>query len=130
MFSAVTGFIIVTVEASYQAAESDPDAHRYVWSYRVVIENRGDRPMQLLRRHWNITDGNGAVRDVSGVGVVGQQPVIEPGEAFEYTSGCPLTTPSGIMVGSYRMADDRGGVLDVAIPAFSLDIPGVVRLLN
>lgn len=130
MFSAATGYIVVTVEPNYLPGESDPDECRYVWSYRVMIENRGQRSVQLLHRTWRITDGNGLVREVTGAGVVGQQPVIEPGEAFEYSSGCPLTTPSGIMVGSYRMVDDRGAVLDVAIPAFSLDIPDATRLVN
>jgi ApaG protein len=130
MFSAITGFIVVTVEPSYLPGESEPDESRYVWSYRVVIENRGDRAVQLMRRAWHITDGNGQVKEVVGSGVVGQQPVIEPGEAFEYSSGCPLTTPSGIMAGSYRMVDDQGVTLDVAIPAFSLDVPDPKRLLN
>ena len=130
MFSAITGFIVVTVEPSYLPGESEPDESRYVWSYRVVIENRGDRAVQLMRRAWHITDGNGQVKEVVGSGVVGQQPVIEPGEAFEYSSGCPLTTPSGIMAGRYRMDDDQGVTLDVAIPAFSLDVPDPKRLLN
>lgn len=130
MFSAVTGFIIVTVEPSFLASESDPDERRYVWSYRVVIENRGDRAVQLMSRRWIITDANGVVRTVSGSGVVGQQPMIEPGEAFEYTSGCPLSTPSGIMAGTYQMIDDRGAPLEVVIPAFSLDMPGVGRVIN
>ena len=130
MFTAVNHEIVVSVEPSYLPAESEPDEHRYVWSYRVVIANHGRRAVQLMTRFWEITDANGLRRTVTGPGVVGQQPIIEPGEAFEYTSGCPLSTPSGIMSGSYRMVDDRGTTLDVVIPAFSLDSPVAVRTLN
>ena len=130
MFTAVSHEIVVSVEPSYLPAESEPDEHRYVWSYRVVIANHGRRAVQLMTRFWEITDANGLRRTVTGPGVVGQQPIIEPGEAFEYSSGCPLSTPSGIMAGSYRMVDDQGVTLDVAIPAFSLDVPDPKRLLN
>ncbi len=130
MFTAVSHDIVITVEPSYLPGESDPDEHRYVWSYRVVIANHGRRAVQLMTRSWEITDANGVRRTVTGPGVVGQQPIIEPNEAFEYTSGCPLSTPSGIMSGSYRMVDDRGTTLDVAIPAFSLDSPMTARTLN
>lgn len=130
MFTAVSHDIVITVEPSYLPGESDPDEHRYVWSYRVVIANHGRRAVQLMTRSWEITDANGARRTVTGPGVVGQQPIIEPGEAFEYTSGCPLSTPSGIMSGSYRMVDDRGTTLEVTIPAFSLDSPMTARTLN
>lgn len=130
MFTAVSHEIVVSVEPSYLPGESEPDEHRYVWSYRVVIANHGQRAVQLMTRYWEITDANGLRRSVTGPGVVGQQPIIEPGEAFEYTSGCPLSTPSGIMSGSYRMVDDRGTAFDVTIPAFSLDIPRTERVLN
>ena len=130
MFSAVSHDIVVSVEPRYLVEESEPDEHRYVWSYRVVIANHGRRAVQLMTRAWEITDANGVRRQVTGPGVVGQQPIIEPGEAFEYSSGCPLSTPSGIMAGSYRMVDDRGTALDVTIPAFSLDVPQAVRTLN
>ena len=130
MFSAVSHDIVVSVEPRYLVEESEPDEHRYVWSYRVVIANHGRRAVQLMTRAWEITDANGLRRQVTGPGVVGQQPIIEPGEAFEYTSGCPLSTPSGIMAGSYHMVDDRGTALDVTIPAFSLDVPQAVRTLN
>lgn len=130
MFTAVSHEIVVSVEPSYLPAESEPDEHRYVWSYRVVIANHGRHAVQLMTRFWEITDANGLRRTVTGPGVVGQQPIIEPGEAFEYTSGCPLSTPSGIMSGSYRMVDDRGTTLEVVIPAFSLDSPAAVRTLN
>ncbi|WP_026782000.1 Co2+/Mg2+ efflux protein ApaG [Pleomorphomonas koreensis] len=130
MFTAVSHDIAVSVEPRYLVEESDPDESRYVWSYRVVIANNGRRAVQLMTRAWEITDANGFRRHVAGPGVVGQQPIIEPGEAFEYTSGCPLSTPSGIMAGSYRMVDDLGTALDVTIPAFSLDIPMAARTLN
>lgn len=130
MFTTVSHEIVVSVEPSYLSEESDPDEHRYVWSYRVVIVNHGRRAVQLMTRSWEITDGNGLQRAVTGPGVVGQQPIIEPGEAFEYTSGCPLSTPSGIMSGTYHMVDDLGTALDVTIPAFSLDSPMTVRTLN
>lgn len=130
MFTTVSHEIVVSVEPSYLSDESDPDEHRYVWSYRVVIANHGRRAVQLMTRSWEITDANGLQRAVTGPGVVGQQPIIEPGEAFEYTSGCPLSTPSGIMSGTYHMVDDLGMALDVTIPAFSLDSPMTVRTLN
>ena len=130
MFTAVSHEIVVSVEPSYLTEESDPDEHRYVWSYRIVIANHGRRAVQLMTRSWDITDANGLHRTVTGPGVVGQQPIIEPGEAFEYSSGCPLSTPSGIMSGSYHMVDDRGTAFDVTIPAFSLDSPMTARTLN
>jgi ApaG protein len=130
MFSAVTRGIGVTVEPSYLPQDSDPDEGRFVWAYHVVIRNDGDVGVQLLARRWQITDGNGVRREVSGPGVVGHQPMIPPGGAFEYTSGCPLETASGIMVGSYRMVSESGEVFDVAIPAFSLDRPDAERVLN
>ncbi|WP_237152000.1 Co2+/Mg2+ efflux protein ApaG [Oryzibacter oryziterrae] len=130
MFSAVTHSIVISVEPNFLPQESDPSENRFVWSYRVVIENRSDRAVQLIARKWDITDGNGVRREVSGPGVVGQQPVIEPGEAFEYSSGCPLTTDSGIMSGSYKMVDEHGETLHVTIPAFSLDLPDAPRVLN
>lgn len=130
MFSAVTHDIVVHVEPSYLPEESDPDEHRYVWAYRVIISNHGPRAVQLMSRVWDIVDAAGVHRSVTGPGVVGQQPIIEPGEAFEYSSGCPLSTPSGIMSGTYHMVDDSGRALDVTIPAFSLDMPEAVRTLN
>ena len=95
-----------------------------MWAYRIRIENLGREPVQLLRRTWHITDAHGRTQSVKGAGVIGQQPVLEPGESFEYTSGTPLETPSGFMVGTYHMvATDSGEAFDVAIPAFSLDSP-------
>ena len=122
--------ILVEVEPSYLPEESAPDEHRYVWAYRVIISNRSRRAVQLIGRNWEIIDGAGHHRSVAGLGVVGQQPIIEPGQAFEYTSGCPLSTPSGIMSGSYDMVDDLGVAFEVEIPAFSLDMPETRRTLN
>ena len=130
MFSAVTEGIDVTVEPSYLPQESRPDEGHYVFAYRVVIRNHGDVGVQLLSRRWLITDGNGVQREVVGKGVVGQQPHIAPGGMFAYTSGCPLPTESGIMVGSYRMVSDLGRHFEVEIPAFSLDRPDRPRVVN
>ena len=102
----------------------------FFWIYTIEITNLGRQTVQLTARHWIITDGNGVVEEVQGPGVVGEQPVIPPGESFRYTSGCPLTTPSGIMVGSYQMLDEAGRPFEVNIPAFSLDSPFAKRVLN
>ena len=129
-YRAVTQNIVVEVEPFYLRDRSDPDENRYVWAYRVTIENRSDSFVQLLSRYWHITDANGRVEEVSGAGVVGEQPELNPGDSYQYTSGCPLTTPSGIMVGRYTMRDEAGQMFDVAIPAFSLDLPGTARTVN
>ena len=94
------------------------------------MENRGDATVQLLGRRWLITDANGRVEEVKGLGVVGEQPVLNPGERFRYTSGCPLATPSGVMAGTYRMVTAEDGQFDAEIPAFSLDLPGTARVVN
>jgi ApaG protein len=130
MYTAVSNKIKVTVRPKYLEEQSEPDEGRYFWSYTIEIANVGDRIVQLTHRHWQITDANGRREDVRGPGVVGEQPKLKPGDAFSYTSGCPLKTPSGIMVGTYRMVDESGQAFDVAIPAFSLDSPHVKRLLN
>jgi ApaG protein len=130
MYTAVTRHIQVTVMPQFVADRSDPDEGRFFWAYTIEITNLGRDPVQLTARHWRITDGNGLLEEVRGPGVVGEQPVIQPGESFRYTSGCPLTTPSGIMVGSYRMLDAAGDGFDVEIPAFSLDSPFAQRTLN
>jgi ApaG protein len=130
MYSATTKSIRVTVEPQYLEDRSDPNAQRFFWAYTIEIANSGAAPVQILARHWIITDQNGKREDVRGVGVVGEQPVIEPGASFTYTSGCPLPTPSGTMVGSYQAIDGAGELFTVAIPAFSLDIPGERRVLN
>jgi len=130
MYTATTRSIQVSVEPFYLAEQSEPDRERWVFGYRVRIENGGLETVQLLTRHWRITDGHGRVVEVRGEGVVGEQPLLEPGESFQYTSGTPLPTPTGIMAGSYQMVTDRGERFDVTIPAFSLDAPGVRGRVN
>lgn len=128
-YAATTRGITVRVAPSFLADQSDPMAGRWVWAYHIRIENDSDEAVQLLSRHWMITDGRGRVEEVEGPGVVGEQPVIAPGRSFDYVSGCPLPTPSGIMRGSYQMVDAAGHPFDIAIPPFSLDSPqGSARL--
>ncbi len=123
MYDETTKSIRVTVEPIYLDDQSSPSDNHYVWAYQVRIENRGDDTVQLLNRYWRITDALGRVQEVRGAGVVGEQPTLRPGESFEYASGTPLPTPSGIMVGSYQMETAQGTRFDVAVPAFSLDSP-------
>ncbi|HWK13229.1 MAG TPA: Co2+/Mg2+ efflux protein ApaG [Rhizobiaceae bacterium] len=130
MYRAVTQDITVEVEPSFMADRSDPAAHRYFWAYRITIANNSDRAVTLVSRYWHITDAAGRIEEVRGPGVVGEQPELNPGDSYQYTSGCPLATPSGIMVGRYTMIDMEGDAFDVAIPAFSLDIPDRRRSLN
>ena len=130
MYKTTTRAIVVSVEPFYLAEQSEPVKERWVFGYRVRIENAGTETVQLLTRHWQITDGRGRMVEVRGEGVVGEQPRLEPGESFQYTSGTPLPTPSGIMAGSYEMVNEDGEHFDVTIPAFSLDAPGVRRALN
>jgi ApaG protein len=130
MYSAVTNNIRVTVQPKFLADHSEPDEDRYFWSYTIEIANRGDVTVQLTHRHWRITDASGRREEVQGPGVVGEQPTLKPGDAFHYTSGCPLKTPSGIMVGTYRMVDENGRAFEVEIPAFSLDSPYAKRVVN
>ena len=123
MYSEVTRSIKITVEPVYLEDQSSPEESHFVWAYHVRIENQGGETVQLRARHWRITDAKGRVQEVRGAGVVGEQPVLKPGEFFEYTSGTPLPTPSGFMVGSYKMETSSGERFDVAVPAFSLDGP-------
>jgi len=118
MYRALTRDIEVTVEPYYLAEQSDPEDSRYVWAYRVVIANHSDITVQLVSRYWNITDENGQIDEVTGPGVIGEQPILNPGDTYEYQSGCPLDTPSGVMYGHYQMVADDGELFDVAIPAF------------
>ena len=123
-YSLTTRGVCVTVRSFFLADQSTPEENRFVWAYRVRIENQGTQPVQLLRRTWEITDARGRTQQVHGPGVIGEQPVLAPGESFEYTSGTPLGTPSGFMVGAYHMIlPESGENFDVAIPAFSLDSP-------
>lgn len=130
MYEAVTRGIRVRVEPQYVEDQSSPDESHFFWAYTVTINNESDETVQLKSRVWRITNGIGATQEVRGPGVVGLTPVIAPGESFSYTSGCPLETPSGIMVGSYQMQGKGGQLFDVAIPAFSLDSPFTHRSLN
>ncbi len=122
-YAETTQFITVSVEAFYLDEQSDPEDAHFVWAYHVRIENNGHETVQLMTRHWRITDSLGNIQEVQGDGVVGEQPVLSPGQSFEYTSGTPLSTPSGIMVGTYQMETESGDRFDVDIPAFSLDSP-------
>ena len=130
MYSETTRAIRISVDTLYVDEQSEPDDFHFVWAYHVRIENNGSETVQLLRRHWHITDSHGRVQEVRGEGVIGEKPVLEPGEAFEYTSGTPLSTPSGFMVGSYQMVNEDGKHFNVSIPAFSLDSPHDVSLVN
>jgi ApaG protein len=120
-----TGGVAVRVSVSYLAEQSEPARGRWFWAYHIRIENASERTVQLLTRHWIITDGRGARHTVEGEGVVGEQPVIAPGGSFDYVSGCPLTTPTGSMQGSYLMVDDSGTTFHAAIPKFALTAPAV-----
>ena len=130
MYRAVTRQIEVTVEPNFLPERSSAEKHRFVWSYTVVITNSGAETVQLKARHWVITDAAGRMEEVRGEGVVGEQPVLAPGERFEYTSGVPLPTASGFMAGSYQMVTDRGEPFEIDVPAFSLDSPDNKRVLN
>ena len=123
MYMTTTHSIMVSVEPTYLDDESRPRRNRYVWAYHVTIENQGAEPVQLKSRYWKITDSLGRTQEVRGEGVIGEQPLIPPGESYEYSSGTPLSTPSGIMVGSYYMETRDGRILEIDIPAFSLDSP-------
>ncbi|AIC25746.1 protein ApaG [Rhizobium etli bv. mimosae str. IE4771] len=130
MYRALTRDIEVVVEPFYLEEQSDPEDDRYVWGYRIVISNNSGVAVRLVNRYWNITDQNGQVDEVTGPGIVGEQPRLSPGDTYEYSSGCPLDTPSGLMFGHYQMETDEGELFDVDIPAFSLDSPGLLRVLN
>jgi len=130
MYDKTTRAIHVTVRPTFLEDQSSPDENYYVWAYRVQIENQGSETVQLRDRYWRITDGFGRVQEVRGPGVIGEQPVLKPGERFEYTSGTPLATPSGIMLGTYRMETETGESFEVEIPAFSLDSPHYPMRLN
>ena len=119
--------IRIEVSTKYIVDQSEPDVGRYVFSYTITIENLGDLPARLLSRHWVITDANGKVQEVTGDGVVGEQPQLNPGETFRYSSGAVLETPVGAMQGSYRMEADNGTNFDAPIPPFTLAVPGVLH---
>ena len=122
--------VTVLVEPTYLEDHSDPFEDSYLWAYKVRIKNNGNEKIKLISRHWKIFDSNGNFREVKGKGVVGEQPTIEPGDEFEYTSGTPLKTSSGLMHGTYKMQSWDGKEFQVEIPAFSLDIPNKETNLN
>ena len=119
--------IAVTTEPQFIAEQSDPAVERYVFAYTITIENVGTVPAQLISRHWIITDGNSRVQEVRGLGVVGQQPLLNPGETFEYTIGCQLDTPVGTMRGTFQMTADDGTQFEAVIAEFTLSIPRVLH---
>ena len=130
MYRAVTRQIEVTVEPAYRPERSSVDKGQYFWAYTIVITNSGNETVQLRTRHWIITDATGRRQEVRGEGVVGEQPVLAPGERFEYTSGVPLPTASGFMTGRYQMVNEEGLHFEVDVPTFSLDSPDNKRVLN
>ncbi len=130
MYTRMTRSIEVTIDPVYLDDQSEPADDHFVWAYQVRIENKGGETVQLLNRYWRITDAQGRIQEVRGAGVVGERPVLNPGQSYEYTSGTPLSTPSGIMDGSYQMETQNGEIFDVVIPAFSLDSPHQRRSVN
>jgi ApaG protein len=130
MYRAVTRQIEVTVEPNFLPERSSADKQQYYWSYSIVITNSGNETVQLKTRHWIITDGKGHSQNIRGEGVIGEQPVLGPGERFEYTSYVPLPTASGIMAGSYEMMTASGERFEIDVPTFSLDSPDGKRTLN
>lgn len=124
---ALTGGIRVAVEARYSPEHSQAGGHRWFFLYTITISNEGGEPVQLISRHWTIRDGTGRVEEVRGLGVVGEQPVLEPGESYQYTSGCPLSTPFGSMEGSYQFVSAGGSRLDARIARFELRDPGAIH---
>ena len=130
MYTATTRNITVKVQPQFLEEQSDPVSDQYVWLYTINIENGGTEAVQLLNRHWTITNAVGHVEEVQGPGVIGEQPVLQPCDSFQYTSGCPLRTPSGMMVGTYEMVGPGDERFDIDIPAFSLDSPHQARQLN
>jgi ApaG protein len=130
MYEAVTRNVAVTVTPRYSPERSSPSNSYFFWTYTINITNRGSETVQLKTRHWLITDGRGKEQEVRGPGVVGEQPVLKPGDSFDYTSGVPLQTPSGFMRGSYGMVTEGGEPFDIEVPAFSLDSSFAERTIN
>jgi ApaG protein len=123
MYSAITRKIRVVVSPEFLEGQSKPEENRFFWAYTITVENLGQDTVTLKSRYWRITDSFGRTQEVRGDGVVGEQPRLKPGEQFQYTSGCPLTTPNGLMVGRYQMISDAGEQFEIEVPAFSLDSP-------
>lgn len=130
MYQAITRNIAVVVSPRFMPDRSSPEKNHYFWAYTIEITNHGQDIVQLKTRYWRITDANGRVQEVRGAGVVGEQPTLKPGASFEYTSGVPLPTPSGFMVGTYGMVSASGEQFNIEVPAFSLDAPVAKRTVN
>ncbi len=130
MYEQKTRDVVVRVEPDFLDEQSSPDDDRFIWAYTVEIENQGVTDYQVMERFWKIADSRGHVQEVRGAGVVGEKPVVRPGETFRYTSGAPLTAPSGVMLGSYTLETPDGESFDVDIPLFSLESPHEARLMN
>ena len=130
MYRAITRHIEVTVKPRFLPERSSLENSRFFWAYTIEITNRSTETVQLKTRYWRITDALGRLQEVRGDGVVGEQPVLKPGQSLEYTSGVPLPTPSGFMTGTYGMVGPGGERFDIEIPAFSLDSPGERRTVN
>jgi ApaG protein len=130
MYRATTRKIQVSVTPEYSSERSSPEENEYFWSYTIEILNLGEEAVQLISRHWRITDANGRTEEVKGPGVVGKQPLLRAGERFEYTSGVPLKTPSGLMSGTYQMVTEDGDDFEAQVPAFSLDSPSARRVMH
>lgn len=130
MYQSTTRAIRITVEPEFRPDQSEPSEARYIWQYTITITNEGEETVQLLARHWEITDAQGRTEVVDGPGVVGEQPVLGPGEAFTYASGAPLPTPTGFMGGHYLMVRQDGSRFEAQIPTFSLDSPHQPRRLQ
>lgn len=129
-YERTTRGIRVRVQPAFLEDQSDPEEPRFLWSYTITIENNGPETVQLLSRYWHITDADGRIQEVRGPGVVGAQPVLEPGASFEYTSGCPLPTASGAMVGRYQMQTAAGEAFEIDIPIFLLESPHERRQIH
>tara|TARA_B100000029_G_C16844550_1_gene693113 strand:- start:27 stop:419 length:393 start_codon:yes stop_codon:yes gene_type:complete len=130
MYTKTTKSINITVNPYYLEEQSEPNEQHFVWAYQITINNLGSESVQLKNRFWKITDSNGIRHEVKGEGVVGEQPILKPGEKFEYTSGTPLSTPSGFMEGHYEMVTKNGKKFDASIPTFSLDSPYISKEIN
>jgi ApaG protein len=130
MYECTTRGIRVQVNPQFLEGQSNPAEDQFVWAYTITVENRSRETVTLRTRHWKITDALGRVQEVRGPGVVGEEPTLAPGSSFQYISGCPLKTPSGMMSGSYTMQGGNGEFFDIAIPAFSLDSPHDRRSVN
>jgi len=129
-FKLRTHSVEVTAQPFFLEEHSVPEDRHFVWAYKIKIENQSANTLKLLTRHWLITDGNGCMREVRGEGVIGEQPVLRPGESFEYSSFATLPTNSGLMTGTYEMRSDQGSRVDIEVPPFSLDSPGQLSAPN